>query len=257
MKNIIFNVHPLQTCMVVERESSQLSKKILTCHGEHACDEHVEPRHCKALGLRTGLVEVVAKVPTVIASRLSAVIAGQRRSNLLTHPPHRSPFTVFLLTFTFITFNLLIAAAFVMMSGVEAFSQGNVGINSTGNNPDASSVLDIAADGATKGGLLIPRVSLTSTTDVTTIASPANSLMVYNTNAAMLNGNGVGFYYYSTSAVKWIYVDAAANGPGTAGQVLTSQGPGSQPQWTTLSTSGGCVPLEISNTTWVSVNWMT
>jgi len=115
----------------------------------------------------------------------------------------------------------------------------NVGINSTGAAPDNSSVLDIAADGATKGGLLIPRVSLTSTTDVSTIASPANSLMVYNTNAAMLNGNGVGFYYYSTSAVKWIYVDAAANGPGTAGQVLTSQGPGSQPTYTAITGGGG------------------
>ena len=144
-----------------------------------------------------------------------------------------------------------------MMSGVEAFSQGNVGINSTGNNPDASSVLDIAADGATKGGLLIPRVSLTSTTDVTTIATPANALVVYNTNAGMTNGNGAGFYYYSTAAVKWIYVDAASNGPGTAGQVFASQGSGNQPQWTTLSTSGGCLPLEISNTEWATVNWMT
>jgi hypothetical protein len=82
-------------------------------------------------------------------------------------------------------------------------------------------------------------VSLTSTTDVTTIASPANALMVYNTNAAMTNGNGAGFYYYSTAAVKWIYVDAAANGPGTAGQVLTSQGPGSQPTYTAITSGGG------------------
>ena len=148
-----------------------------------------------------------------------------------------------------------------MMSGVEAFSQDNVGINSTGNNPDASSVLDIAADGATKGGLLIPRVSLTSTTDVTTIATPANSLMVYNTNAAMLNGNGAGFYYYSIAAVKWIYVDAASNGPGTAGQVLASQGSGNQPQWSALSTSGGgptgcasCI-TSISTTEWSGKTW--
>jgi len=115
----------------------------------------------------------------------------------------------------------------------------NVGINSTGAAPDNSSVLDIAADGATKGGLLIPRVSLTSTTDVTTIATPANSLMVYNTNVTMTNGNGAGFYYYSTSVAKWIYVDAAANGPGTAGQVLTSQGPGSQPTYTAITGGGG------------------
>ena len=137
----------------------------------------------------------------------------------------------------------------------------NIGINSIGVNPDASSVLDVAADGATKGGLLIPRVSLISTTDVTTIASPANSLMVYNTNAAMLNGNGAGFYYYSTAAVKWIYVDAASNGPGTAGQVLASQESGNQPQWSALSTSGGgptgcasCI-TSISTTEWSVVTW--
>ena len=263
MKNVIFNVQPPQTCMVVERERelSQLSKKILTRHGEHACGEPVEPvepRYCEALP--------------------RACRRDVRRSNLLTHPPlqvepinchaersrrDRSPITVFLLTFTFITFNLLITAAFVMMSVVEAFSQGNVGINSTGINPDASSVLDVAADGATKGGMLIPRVSLTSTVDVATIATPANALVVYNTNAAMTNGNGVGFYYYCSSGcttIGWKFMSAADNGPGITGQILASQGSGNNPQWSTLSTSssgcGGC-PTMISVESPGSGNWGT
>lgn len=78
-----------------------------------------------------------------------------------------------------------------------AFSQ-NVGINSTGALPDNSAGLDI--DYSDKG-LLIPRVSLTSTTDVVTIPSPATSLLVYNTNAAM-TGGAVGFWYYDGTA--WV-----------------------------------------------------
>jgi len=68
----------------------------------------------------------------------------------------------------------------------------NVGINGTAATPDPSAMLDIAA--ANKG-LLIPRVSLTSTVDVATIPSPLTSLLVYNTNTAM-TGGGVGYYYY-------------------------------------------------------------
>lgn len=61
----------------------------------------------------------------------------------------------------------------MMASSVSLFSQ--VGINTT--TPDPSSVLDIVS---TNKGLLIPRVSLTGNTDVTTIPNPANGLLVYN-----------------------------------------------------------------------------
>lgn len=67
-----------------------------------------------------------------------------------------------------------------------------IAINTTGNAPDASAALDV--DWAGKG-LLIPRISLTSNTDGTTISSPATSLLVYNTNASMTGGQGVGYYY--------------------------------------------------------------
>lgn len=75
----------------------------------------------------------------------------------------------------------------------QLFSQ-NVAINTTGNAPDVSAMLDIVS--STKG-LLLPRVSLTSTTDATTIATPATSLLVYNTNAGLTgdNADGVGYYY--------------------------------------------------------------
>ncbi|HRS54674.1 MAG TPA: hypothetical protein P5250_08200 [Bacteroidales bacterium] len=81
----------------------------------------------------------------------------------------------------------------------------NVGIGTSA--PDASAKLDIKS---TDKGILIPRVSLISVTDVTTVTSPAISLLVYNTNDAIINGNGVGFYYWNGST--WVKIDSN-NGP--------------------------------------------
>ncbi len=83
---------------------------------------------------------------------------------------------------------------------------GNVGINNS--TPDFSAKLDITA---TNKGLLIPRVSLTSVTDAVTIATPAISLLVYNTNASITGGQGTGYYYNSgtTAAPLWIKLTTA------------------------------------------------
>lgn len=88
--------------------------------------------------------------------------------------------------FTMKKFLLIYLLAFPLLG----FNQ--IAINTTGNAPDASAALDV--DWAGKG-LLIPRISLTSNTDGTTISSPATSLLVYNTNASMTGGQGVGYYY--------------------------------------------------------------
>ncbi|MBI3502887.1 MAG: hypothetical protein HY063_13940 [Bacteroidetes bacterium] len=115
----------------------------------------------------------------------------------------------------------------------------NISINTTGNPANSSALLEVGenanltAGGDTKG-FLCPHVSLASITDVATVASPANGLIVYNTNAAMTNGNGVGLYYYCSSGCSttgWKFMAAANNGPGASGQVLTSQGAGNAPQW--------------------------
>ncbi len=81
-----------------------------------------------------------------------------------------------------------------------------VGINNT--SPDASSILDVTA---TDKGVLLPRVSLASTSDVTTIASPETSLLIYNTNAAITGtgAEGVGYYYYNGS--NWVKLIAGLN----------------------------------------------
>ena len=80
--------------------------------------------------------------------------------------------------------NLFLTLVLVSITSF-TFAQ-NVGINTTGAVPNASAALDI--DFPDKG-LLIPRVSLLSTTDVVTIPAPATSLLVYNTNAGMTSGD--------------------------------------------------------------------
>jgi len=76
-------------------------------------------------------------------------------------------------------------------------ASAQVGIGTT--NPDASSALDISATGK---GVLVPRVSLLNITNSTSpISSPTTSLLVWNTNAVVTGGNGVGFYFWS--GTKW------------------------------------------------------
>ena len=83
----------------------------------------------------------------------------------------------------------------VLLFSFTAINAQNVGINSAGSAPVASAGLDVDF---TDKGVLIPRVALTSTTDVATIASPATSLMIYNTATAGTFPNNVtpGFYFY-------------------------------------------------------------
>lgn len=71
----------------------------------------------------------------------------------------------------------------------------NIGINGTGAAPANSALLDVSAPDK---GLLIPRVALTSTADMTTVTAPATSLLVYNT--ATVSNVTPGFYYWNGSA---------------------------------------------------------
>jgi hypothetical protein len=77
--------------------------------------------------------------------------------------------------------------------------QAQVGVNTT--TPDPSSMLDITA---TNKGVLVPRVNLanvtTSMLDGTNTA--ATGLLIWNTNAATVGGNGVGFYFFN--GTQWI-----------------------------------------------------
>ncbi|NTW32880.1 MAG: hypothetical protein HGB12_09680 [Bacteroidetes bacterium] len=85
-------------------------------------------------------------------------------------------------------------------------SAQSVGINTTGNEADASALLEIGNGNNDTKGLLIPRVALTSNTDGTTIVTPATSLLVYNTNESVIGGSGTGFYYNSGTTISpnWV-----------------------------------------------------
>ncbi|MHC1776310.1 MAG: hypothetical protein AB9834_12965 [Lentimicrobium sp.] len=94
-----------------------------------------------------------------------------------------------------------------LTTGLSTWSQ--VAINTDGSDPDNSAMLDVKSIGK---GLLIPRVALTGTLDVATIASPATSLLIYNTATAGTSPDNVtpGYYYWNGTA--WTTL---ANGPWT------------------------------------------
>jgi len=79
--------------------------------------------------------------------------------------------------------------------------KAQVAINTDGSTPDASAMLDVKSS---NGGILIPRVALTSATDAVTIASPATALLVYNDGTGGLTP--AGFYYNNGTpgAPKWV-----------------------------------------------------
>jgi hypothetical protein len=91
----------------------------------------------------------------------------------------------------------LLITTFLLLLSIALNAQ--VGINTAG--PDASSILDISSFDK---GILIPRVELQSTTDIISIANPANSLLVFNTVA--VSDLTVGYYYWSTPLSKWIKI---------------------------------------------------
>jgi hypothetical protein len=72
------------------------------------------------------------------------------------------------------------------------------GIGTT--TPHASAKLDVSA---TNKGFLPPRIALLSITDIATIVSPANGLIIYNTATSGTTPNNVlpGYYYWDGS--KW------------------------------------------------------
>jgi hypothetical protein len=74
------------------------------------------------------------------------------------------------------------------------YAQQNVGIGT--NTPNASSLLEL---NSSNKGLLVPRINLISETDVVTIVNPVVSLLIYNTNNTLPEGEG----YYFWNGAKW------------------------------------------------------
>ena len=94
----------------------------------------------------------------------------------------------------------------------------NISISPTGNPPHNSAALDIRD--FTNKGLLIPRIALTSNTDVTTIPAPALSLLVYNTGTGGLTP--AGYYYWNGS--RWVRLVTMGGTPSDAWLTLGNAG---------------------------------
>jgi len=93
----------------------------------------------------------------------------------------------------------IIALLATVVSSADAQTEGGVGIGT--RTPNSSSMLEVYA---TDKGVLLPRVALTGIADITTINSPVNSMIVYNstiTNLAM----PAGYYYWNANAApaRW------------------------------------------------------
>lgn len=139
----------------------------------------------------------------------------------------------------------------VLFMGLSGYAQVGVGTS----NPDASAQLDVVS---TNKGILIPRMKLTGTSDVTTIANPKESLLVYNTATA---GDVVpGFYYWNS--LKWVTlagglsgnvaIDNGGTGATTAPDALANLGAQSVANITTvLGTTLDHYPSESAVTTYV------
>ena len=117
-------------------------------------------------------------------------------------------------------FTKMIGIALTLFLGVQAAeAQQSVGVGT--NTPDVSARLDI---NASDKGLLIPKVFLTSLSDATTVTTPANGLLLYNTNKTLPGGTG--FYYNSGTigAPVWSRFQtgaSAGNGWGILGNAGT------------------------------------
>jgi hypothetical protein len=87
------------------------------------------------------------------------------------------------------------------LAGTPAASQ--VSVSADGAAPHSSAMLEVKSTGK---GFLPPRINLQSVTDVTTVANPAEGLLIYNTNPSITNGCGTGYYYYC--GTKWMKLAA-------------------------------------------------
>lgn len=116
---------------------------------------------------------------------------------------------------------VLFSAVFIL-SGLYSM-KAQVGIGTT--TPDPSSILHL---NASNKGILLPSVSLTSVTDITTIVSPAGGLMVWNNGLGGLTDKG--FYYWNNS--RWNMLSA------TSGTTTTS-GVSSSDAWNNAGSNSG------------------
>lgn len=82
--------------------------------------------------------------------------------------------------------------------------QAQVKIGDNSNTINANSILELES---TNKGILIPRVSLTNiNTSAPLTNDVGDATLVYNTNIALINGQGKGFYYWDVTNASWVFL---------------------------------------------------
>ncbi|MFT6480219.1 MAG: hypothetical protein ACJAVP_003380, partial [Spirosomataceae bacterium] len=105
---------------------------------------------------------------------------------------------------------LFLTVVLCLILQVTSFGQ-SIKLNNEGD--PGSAMLEVSSPSK---GILIPNVTLTGTTDATTIASPATSLLVYNT--ATVSDVIPGYYYNSGTSGSPIWIRlSTSTSTGTAG----------------------------------------
>jgi len=123
---------------------------------------------------------------------------------------------------------------FFFLISVRLLAQTGIGTST----PNASAKLDVYS---TNKGFLPPRVTLTSTSDATTIASPAEGLLVYNLGSVGLQA---GYYYWN--GANWATIataTSAGNGVTASDMVKIYDGVGNA---ATINTNGATFSVTTS-----------
>lgn len=121
----------------------------------------------------------------------------------------------------------LLLFAVALLLSIKTFAQTGVAINTTGNEPDNSAMLDVSS---TEKGMLVPRITKAQRD---AIGSPATGLLIYQTD------NTPSFYYYSGS--NWVS--------------LTGSGPGGNSPSVCIDYDGNAYPtFTIATQTWMAEN---
>lgn len=97
--------------------------------------------------------------------------------------------------------NLLILSSFLLFTQI-SLAQVTIGSSALPNN---DAILDLKQDGETKGGLLLPRVSLQQTTSSAPMSAHTEGMVVYNIAST---GDVTPGYYYN-NGTKWLKLFSA------------------------------------------------
>ncbi|MBK7096563.1 MAG: hypothetical protein IPH57_16440 [Saprospiraceae bacterium] len=138
------------------------------------------------------------------------------------------------------TLRFIFVIAIVIHFAFFATSQGNVGINNDNSTPDASAILDVKSASL---GILVPRMN---TTQRNLISSPANGLLVFDTDVK-------NFFFFNGFISSWIEIRPdvsylAGAGISIAGTTISNTGDiNPADDITTGTNSGGDLSGTFSN----------